>query len=255
MESFNKTIIIIIAVALCVFTLTLTISTIPAYSTTIVGIRTPELVVIAGDSMGSFRGRMPEYTRSVCKIFIVHGAGFAISGMTKDPARGFDSEAIVAEALWGRDSIQAAMNKIRELLSKALIVELERLKIEDPALYKKSLRGMGGYIISVLIAAFGGNQPVARAIGFKGQENSLGRIALKTNQLNCPGGDCPGGVLTFFLGERNAIDRYTANYGKNFGMSPEEAAPFLVGIEISAGTTGVGPQKFRRCRNQDLAAS
>jgi hypothetical protein len=172
-------------------------------------------------------------------VFCIQGAGFAISGLNKDPARGFDAEAIVAKVLWGRDSIQGAMITIKELLSKALIIELEQIKIEEPALYERSLQRTGG-IISVLIAAFEGDQPVASAIRFKGQEDLSGRIVLTTNQLNCPG-NCQGGVYVFYLGEYRAIQRYIVEHGKDFSMSPEKAAPFLVGIEISAGTTGVGP--------------
>lgn len=218
-----------------------TISTTSGQSTTIVGIRTPELVVIAGDSVGTFRGGSPEKTRLVCKVFTVGGAGFAISGLSRDVHRGFDAEAIVASALWHRESIRGAMIEIQNELSNALLAELERLKKEDPTVYEKSLQGLGGYVISVLIAAFEGREPVASAIAFKGQENPSGRIGLTTIYLNCPGDDCPGGTLTFFLGERGAIDRYTAKHGKNFNMPPEEGAPFLVELEIMAGTSGVGP--------------
>ncbi len=218
----------------------MTISPAPAHSTTIVGIRTPELVVIAGDSAGTFRGGGPETTRSVCKVFSVGGAGFAISGLSRDLRRGFDAEAIVARALWHRESIRGAMIEIQNKLSGALIAELERLKKEEPTVYEKSLQGVGGCVISVLIAAFEGHEPVASAIAFKGQEDPSGRIGLSTIYLNCPGDDCPGGVLTFFLGERGAIDRYTAKHGKNFNMPPEEGAPFLVGLEIGARTSGVG---------------
>lgn len=100
MDSFSKAILAIIAVALSAFAFMLTILTMPAHSTTIVGIRTPKLLVIAGDSVGTFRGTgRPENTRLVCKVFCIQGAGFAISGLNKDPARGFDAEAIVAKAL------------------------------------------------------------------------------------------------------------------------------------------------------------
>jgi 20S proteasome alpha/beta subunit len=77
--------------------------------TCIVGIRTPKIVVIAADSMGTFKGYDPETVRPVCKIFRVREAGFAIAGLTKDPVRGFDLERIVAEALWYRSSISNAI--------------------------------------------------------------------------------------------------------------------------------------------------
>jgi len=218
----------------------MTIWATPSHSTTIVAIRTPDLVVIAGDSAGTFRGDGPERTRSVCKVFSVEGAGFAISGLSKDLHRGFDAETIVAKALWQRESIRGAIIEVQNKLSGTLTAELERLKKEEPTVYGKSLQEVGGCVTSVLIAAFEGHEPVASAIAFKGQEDSSGRIGLSTIYLNCPGDDCPGGVLTFFLGERGAIDRYTAKHGKNFHMIPEEGAPFLVGLEIAAGTSGVG---------------
>ena len=65
-------------------------------ASTIVGIRTPEQVVIAADSMCTARGYRIETTRTVCKIFKVKDPAFAIGGFVKDPAWNFDAENLTA---------------------------------------------------------------------------------------------------------------------------------------------------------------
>lgn len=67
-----------------------------------------------------------------------------------------------------------------------------------------------------------------------------GKIVIQPTQLACPG-DCPNGNLTFFLGQHKAIDKYIAEKGRQFAMSPEEAVKFMVQLEIGAKTPSVGP--------------
>ena len=205
--------------------------------TCIVGIRTPQIAVIAADSKGTFKGNNPESVRSVCKIFRVSEAGFAIAGLIKDPESGFDLEKIVAETLWQRASISMATVQLRERLVSLLTLELKHLKDKKPALFKESMKD--DYVCSLLIAAWEKEQPVMNGLGFKASEDDRGQMQIDTSLLCCPG-NCPEGVYTFFLGARNGIDHYVANHGMNIGMSPEDGAPFLVGLEIKAGTEGVG---------------
>ena len=206
--------------------------------TCIVGIRTPQIAVIAADSKGTFKSNNPESVRSVCKIFRVSEAGFATAGLTKDPESGFDLEKIVAEALWQRVSISMATVQLRERLVNLLALELTHLKDKKPALFKESLKD--DYVCSVLIAAWEKGQPVVNALGFRASEDSHGQMQIDTSLLCCPG-NCPEGVYTFFLGERNGIDRYVADHGMKMGMSPKDGAPFLVELEIKAGSDSVGP--------------
>ena len=63
-----------------------------------------------------------------------------------------------------------------------------------------------------------------------------GILTIETTRLRCPG-DSPTGTYTFFMGHREAIDKYAAEHGGQFDMSPEHA----VQLEINAKAPGVGP--------------
>ena len=85
-----------------------------AHATTIVGIRTPEQVVIAADSMGTSRGYRIETTQLVCKIFTVKDAAFAIAGLVKDPVWNFDAENLTAGSLRRQDRLTEYRGRYHE---------------------------------------------------------------------------------------------------------------------------------------------
>src|SRR5436309_262000 len=61
-----------------------------ATGTTIFAIRTPDGVVIAADSLGTFRGgNTPTNTQPVCKIYSVSDIFFGVAGVVRDPVTGF----------------------------------------------------------------------------------------------------------------------------------------------------------------------
>lgn len=226
----------ILLVALATFVL----NTQEAIGTTIVAIRTPVEIAIAADSMGIFLGKGPESTKPVCKIFTVVDAAFAVSGLTKNPARGFDAETLVARVLARRRSILEAVDQIEAELRTGIGHELGQQKQHEPDLFAKSIGGEGGYVTSVLIATLEGDTLVAVGIGFKAATSTSGAITVSPSRLACPG-DCPSGVFTFYLGERRPIDRYIREHGHGFAMSPAAASPFFVRLVIEAGLPGVGP--------------
>jgi hypothetical protein len=199
-------------------------------------------VVIAGDSAATFRGGgLPETTKLTCKVFSVGAAAFATSGLVKDAGRGFNAEAIVDRALKQRKSMRETMMEIRSELSAALITEFERLKKEEPLIYGRCLKkeDCSTFLSEALIATFEGHEPVVSVIVFQGQADLSGRIGLNVITTDCPGVGCPSGVKIFYLGQGSAIQRYIDEHG--ISMLPEKAAPFLVGLEIEAGTPSVGP--------------
>ena len=211
------------------------------HGTTIIGIRTPESVVIAADSMGTFRGGgLPEYIRKVCKIFNVQGAGFAISGLIKDPKRDLDLEREIAEVVWNRYPIHKAAALIEYRLKDLLSAELDRLKQENQALFLKTITGEGGYVTSFILATIEDGKPFAVGVGFQAKELPNGRIEIKPSRISCPG-DCDGGVYMFMLGEQGPINTYIKEHGEKFKMSPVDGAKFLVQLVIEAMPEKVGP--------------
>ncbi len=211
-----------------------------ARATTIVGIRTPDQVVIAADSLGTARGNRIETSQLTCKVFSVNDRGFAVSGLTKAQPGDFDAAKEVAGILARRSALGDAVNDIAERITSLLESHLRQLKRVNPSLFAKSLEGEGGSITSILLAAREGGEPVAVGLGFRGSEGPDGTIRIATDRVTCPG-DCPNGTMYFLLGERGPIDRYIAEHGKGRLTPAESGAPFLVQLVIDAGSRSVGP--------------
>ncbi|MGB7629746.1 MAG: hypothetical protein WBM29_01540 [Candidatus Deferrimicrobium sp.] len=211
-----------------------------AHATTIAGIRTPAQVVIAADSLGTARGYRIETTRPVCKIFTMKDTAFAIAGLVKDPAWNFDVENLAALSLQRRNRIAEAADDLTERLTGMLGSYLERLKKRNPFLYGKLLEEQDGNISSILLAAYEEDQPVAIGMAFRASEEAGGRVRVTATRVTCPG-DCPDGVMYFFLGERRPIDRYIADHGRDRLVPASSGAPFLVQLVIDGGSNLVGP--------------
>jgi Proteasome subunit len=211
-----------------------------AHATTIVGIRTPEQMVIAADSLGTARGYRIESTRPVCKIFTVKDTAFAIAGLVKDPAWNFDAENLTADTLRRQNRLTEAANDLAERLTAILGSYLERLKKGNPFLYGKLLEERDGTITSILLAAYEGDRPVSIGLSFRASEETGGRIRIAGTRITCPG-DCPTGVEYFLLGERRPIERYIAEHGEDRLLPAGSGAPFMVQLVIDGGSKQVGP--------------
>jgi len=211
-----------------------------ARASSIVGIRTPEEVVIAADSLRTTRGYRIETTGPVCKIFTVKETAFAVAGLARDPAWEFDAENLAAESLRRRNRLAEAANDLSARLTDALGSYLERLKAGNPILYSKLLREENGSVTSILLTAYEGGEPVAIGMDFRAAEEPGGRARIAATRVACPG-DCANGVMYFLLGEHLPIDRYIAEHGKDRLSPARSGAPFLVRLVIDAGSKGVGP--------------
>jgi hypothetical protein len=211
-----------------------------AHATTIAGIRTPSQVVIAADSRATVRGYRIESTQAVCKIFTVKDTAFAIAGLVKDPVWGFDAENLIADTLRRQTRLTETANDLAERLTDTLGTYLERLKKGNPYLYGKLLEERDRNITSILLAAYEEGQPIAIGMSFRASEESGARVGITATRVACPG-NCPDGVMYFFLGERQPIDRYIAEHGRDRLMPASSGAPFLVQLVIDGGSKLVGP--------------
>jgi hypothetical protein len=211
-----------------------------AQATTIAGIRTPAEVVIAADSLGTARGHRIETTRPACKIFTVNDTAFAIAGLVKDPAWDFDAEKLTADTLRRQNRLTEAADVLAGRLTTSLGSYLERVGKGNPSLYGKLLEEQGGTITSILLAAYEGDRPVAIGMSFRASGEAGGRVGIAATRVACPG-DCPDGVMYFFLGERRPIDRYIAEHGRDRLSPASSGAPFLVQLVIDEGSKLAGP--------------
>jgi hypothetical protein len=102
----------------------------------VVVIRTPEEVVIAADSASTIRSaHSAPRTKSVCKIFEISPTlFFAVSGLVGDSFSGFRVPELVAVAAAGNaGGMRTKLALAESAVEKALLDELPRLRVRDPA--------------------------------------------------------------------------------------------------------------------------
>jgi hypothetical protein len=219
--------------------LVLTVS--PCHSTTIVAIRTPEVVALAADTAATFKGGgQPDTQATVSKIGRHGQVLYALSGFVKDPRGLFDPATTIAASFHEAQPFLSVVAQIEAQLAHALTAALLHLRTDDPGLFRQAITaGTGG--TTVLLASFEHGAPVAISLTFRGAATATGHLRIHTQRRTCPGADCPEGRYTFMRGRHKAIEQYFATHSPRLAMRPEDAVRFLVQLEIDAKTPGVGP--------------
>jgi len=212
----------------------------PSSATTIVALRTPDTFAIAADSLATVKsGTRKTDEHAVSKLFQKNGVVYAVSGLAKDPVRGFDVENLIADSLSQQKSFSSTVKTLETLVSDSLKSELSRLQREEPLVFSEAVESLDAGT-SILLASRENGEPVAVALRFLGAVRSDGHVEVDTVSLACPG-DCRAGKYIFLVGSHKAIDAYVREHGSRFTMPPDEIVRFLVQLEIDAKTPGVGP--------------
>jgi len=219
----------------------LVLSAAPCQPTTIVAIRTPEVIVLAADTAATFKGGgLRDTQTSVSKIGQHGQVLYALSGFVKDPQGLFDPATVIAASFHEAQPFLRVVAQIEARLSHALTAALLHLRTHDPGLFRHAMtEGQGG--TTVLFASCEQGVPVAISLSFRGAVTATGHLRIHTWRRTCPGADCPEGRYTFLLGRHPAIAQYFATHSPRLAMRPEDAVRFLVQLEIDAKTPGVGP--------------
>jgi hypothetical protein len=209
-----------------------------ALGTTIVEIRTPDEVVIAADSLGTFESNSSSATQKpVCKIRRAGNFYFAVAGIVNDPDHDFDIQKLVGRGLAESTRTEEALKLVEDSLAPAVLAELPPLKDHDPAGYAKLIKGKRA--VSIVVATIDRGVPIAEGISVGLSFSPSGSVQTETSHIVCPG-DCPNGIEFIKAGEARAIDDYLAAGGVR--MVARDLAEFLVQLEIDAGAPGArGP--------------
>jgi hypothetical protein len=212
-----------------------------AIATSIVCIRSPESIVIAADSMLTVRnGDKTGAAKSECKIRQAGGTFFTLSGLYKDPVRGFDVIRIINDSLDDKISLPEGAEVVSARVSADLLVELNRLKSESPDDYN-TIKMRGGAVTSILLTGFEKGTAEVVLLKFKPTVAPGGETVIKAERNSCPGDCNPGNIQAFYLTDMKAIDDYLKKGNKIDWQNPEKAAKFQVGLVIDAHTPGVAP--------------
>ena len=221
--------------ALCLSPLILIIWAFRTYGapTSIVAIRTPDFVVVAADSAGTFEGRgNPVTIKPVCKIQQAGRVLFAVSGFLVDPVTRFDVFRVVKNTKNRTGNVHGLAKAATAKLLRLFPQELKVLSTADPEAYGKIVGGRQD-ASAVLFFGIENRKPIAVAVGFEAVLSSNGSIQVSTKTLECPGPDCPNGVEAFYLGSHEAIERYVHSAPQQTIAVPENFVSFLVQLEIA----------------------
>jgi len=229
----------ILAVAVCLLAMQAAFGE-TSWGTSIVGVRTPDAVVIAADSLLTIRGGEKPVTEKACKIFRAGSAFFALTGFYRDPVRDFDISRLLPGLIDPRLPLVAAAGAASGGISQALHHELVRLRGEAPGAFGRYFHDTGKNIVRILFVGYENDQPVSLLQTYRYAVTPSGDIAVSSESVACPGG-CDATTATFFfLTDRKPIDAYLAT-GDVGSMSPEEAARFFVDLVVRARTPDTGP--------------
>jgi hypothetical protein len=209
-------------------------------ATSIVGIRTPDAVVIAADSQLTIKGGAQPETQRVCKIFQAGKAFFTLTGFYKDPDRGFDITGLVPAILDQRLPLATAADHTAAGVAEALRRELQRLRKEAPEVFGRLFPSREGRVLRIFYAGFEGDTPVTVLTLFTYAVTPAGEVTVGSQSSTCPGSCTADSATYYLLTDRRVIDDYLAT-GKYQSRSPEETAKLFVELTIAAHLPDVGP--------------
>ncbi|MHB8754697.1 MAG: hypothetical protein ACYC92_07035 [Candidatus Acidiferrales bacterium] len=205
-----------------------------ALATTIIAVRAPDFVVIATDSKATYRGRPGP--PAVCKIDKSGALYFAVAGLDHDTRRNFYLKAIVAGNFSPAGNFDEQVTRVEHAVSQALLIELGRMRVEDPGTYAFTVRP-GKEVASMVLAEMQKGTPHLAARGFSWTPNPAPSISI--SRVTCPG-DCANGRELVSLGEKAAAVKFMHEIsGENFDLP--SLATKLVQLEIDDSPGDVGP--------------
>jgi hypothetical protein len=207
-------------------------------ATTIVVARTPSEIVIGADSkVTDTYGK--ELNSQVCKIQQASNLFFAVEGLLKDKATGFNVPEIVIRSLQLKPDATAAekVNILTGFLTAELFVELNRVRRNSEEEFHTKLEGQT--FLRIVVAGFENNRPLVFVRQFRMAyiAQGIGVIVIPDDCLD----DCNGAVVTRFLGETEAIEGLPEDNPSFWNDGLAAGVRRLLETEIAARSEYVGP--------------
>lgn len=207
----------------------LLLATAPAsFATTIVIVRTRNVVIIAADSKAQYQGvqGMPQ----VCKVAKQNETYFVIAGLAHDTARGFLANRTIASAIARGNTFEEQTNAVESDMLEALGKELVLLKAEDPEGFKFTVTGESPSSIALVTVENG--IPKVAVLSFL-YDKASERMSVQRD--SCPG-NCDQDYMIFQMGHVLPDEEFEKATG-----SPAKVARTLVEMEIAREPNEVGP--------------
>jgi hypothetical protein len=204
-------------------------------ATEIIVIRTPEVIVIAADSKPTWAGKPGP--ANVCKIYRSGDLYVAVGGLDHDQTRNFYIKDLISAKDSSLEHFASQVRRLEEKITPRFLEEMKRLKAEDSTTYNL-ISSEGGKQLSLAFAKVQDGIPYFAIRGFSYPDIPDPKVEVA--YVDCPGRDCPQGVLVEYMGKHAAIDSFTATHGGG-NFNPVDLARKLVELEVQEDPEHIGP--------------
>lgn len=197
-------------------------------ATTIVIVRTRNLVVIASDSKAQYQG--VQGLPHVCKIAKQNETYFVVAGIAQDTQRGFLANRIISNAIARASSFDEQAKAVESDMLVALGNELGSMRSENPEEFKFAVTGDAPSTIGLVSIENG--VPKVMVLSFL-YDRTTAKMSVKRD--SCPG-SCEGEYSIIQIGHVLPSEEFAKATG-----SPTQVATKLVQMEIDHEPHEVGP--------------
>jgi hypothetical protein len=197
-------------------------------ATTIIIIRTRNLIVIASDSKAQYQG--DQGNPQVCKVARQNETYFLIAGLAHDTLHGFLANRTVASAIARGGTFEQQADTVEADLAKELEREMGVLRADDPEGFKFAVKG--DVPSSIALVSVEGGVPKVAVLSFV-LDKSTGKMRVMRD--SCPG-TCKGEDFLLQLGRALPAEEVLKVTG-----SPTRVARTLVEMQIGRDPQNVGP--------------
>ncbi len=197
-------------------------------ATTIVIVRTPNLIVIASDSKVQYQGAqgLPQG----CKIARQNETYYVVAGLAMDTYHGFLAGRTIASAIARSNTFDEQVKAVEEDLQRELQKELDALKADGPEAFKFAVTGDTPSSVGIVTIEAG--IPKVAVFSFV-LDDKTGRVAVQKD--TCPG-TCTGESYYIQLG-----GELTREEAEKVQGAPTYVARTLVEKQIARDPKNVGP--------------
>lgn len=212
------------------------LASITVHATTLAVIRTPNQVIIAGDSLLVWYGgdRRPQLT---CKLDAQGDVVFGMAGLVVSHENDFDVRQLMHTVLKTPGTLEERTVVLERLVQGRLLGTLTRIQMELPLLFAEQLAS--GFVLNVTLAAVRDGVAYLEMRDFYAEVADDGAIRLRISRVSCPR-ECPRQTEVFGVGETAAMMEYLSELPELPAGLPELAQE-MVQLEITDRPALVGP--------------
>jgi hypothetical protein len=203
----------------------------------VVVVRTPEVVVIAADSLQLNYARNTVTPVKVCKITLLgRKSAFASAGLSEHPGLNYSAADLAVEAWKKAQTFKAREQAFTDAVIPRLANILQLMKDQSPEHFAQFRKAA----LETFFITIENNVPKVVETNYLTHVNQQGKVYLTAEKGFCPG-NCPRPDMVYinYLGEFTAIEK-ARKTGLQFPL-PADAAYGLVQIEVENAKDKVGP--------------